>query len=357
MGATTAIEWATATFNPWIGCEKVSPACKHCYAERYGRRFGAGWGEPYRRTADGNWREPVAWNAKAKRARQLWAQRGAVGPAPERPRVFSASLADWLDAAAPVEWLADFLTLVAETPDLDWLLLSKRPGLWRERLGLVAGLRHGGTARLFVERWLEGDRPDNVWLGVTVEDQKRADERIPELLAIPARVRFLSCEPLLERINLTVDETVTFCNGCARYFRTGPDDCPVCGTSSLSGRERSYLESAELHWIIAGGESGTGARPSHPAWFRSLRDQAVAFGSAFLFKQWGEWGAGSAHPRDPKRERIMLSDGRLIELLSRYDVDGRWGSLDPNVMTRVGKREAGRLLDGRTWDELPRVRA
>lgn len=277
------IEWTHHTFNPWIGCTKVSPGCLNCYAEtlmdkRHGR-VKWGKGQPRSRTGPDNWRKPRQWNK-------------AADGAAERPRVFCASLADWLDDEVPIEWLADLLTLIRDTPHLDWLLLTKRPENWRGRLKEVRSHSlkssnfelHG-----FIHNWL--DRfdllpPPNVWVGTSVEDQQRADERIPELLKIPARVRFLSCEPLLG--------AVEFSNVTKRS-----DWRQVIGKPALEG----------IHWVIAGGESGPGARPMAPEWARSLRDQCVAAGVAFHFKQWGG----------------------------------------------VNKKAAGRELDGRTWDELPVV--
>jgi protein gp37 len=278
MAETTKIEWADATVNPWWGCTKVSPACRGCYAESLAHRWGKDvWGP-------GKPREDHRVGA-AKLARKLERQAVAEG---RRLRVFCASMADWLDDEVPAEWLADLLALIAQTPHLDWLLLSKRPHLWRDRLGdavMFAESRAMGSG-LMAYRWIEGEPPENVWVGTTVEDQQRADERIPALLAIPARVRFLSMEPLL-----------------------GPVDISRFVSSRMWPAER-------LHWVITGGESGRNARPSHPDWFRDLRDQAQAAGVAFHFKQWGE-----------------------------HNEFGR----------RIGKAEAGRVLDGRTWDEVPAV--
>jgi protein gp37 len=194
MSANSKIEWCDHTFNPWIGCTKVSPGCAHCYAEARDQRFAGGvhWGKGAARklTSEANWREPLKWNAAAQA---------------RRPRVFCASLADWLDDEVPAEWLARLLALIHATPNLDWLLLTKRPQNWRARLQATMDDADFGRAeaRYFVADWRDGNPPANVWLGTTVEDQARADERIPQLLAIPAKVRFLSCEPLLGPLNLS----------------------------------------------------------------------------------------------------------------------------------------------------------
>lgn len=222
MAERTEISWADATFNPWIGCTKVSCACDFCYAERYGNRFGVKWGNhDRRRTSAAYWKQPLAWDRAAEKS-------GI------RRRVFCASLADWLDNQVPDEWRDDLANLIEATPNLDWLLLTKRP----QNFGKHAP-------------WHDDDVPENVWLGTTVENQEEADRRIPPLLAIGAKVRFLSCEPLLGRIDFRADW--------------------------LSG----------LDWIIAGGESGPHARPMNIEWARHLRDQCQIAGIYFHFKQWG----------------------------------------------------------------------
>lgn len=301
MGENSRIEWCDHTFNPWTGCTKVSPGCAKCYAETMSRRLPQlgrwGPGGERKRTSAANWRKPLSWNRIA----------GAAGGPRYRPRVFCASLADWLDAEIPAQWLADLLDLIHATPHLDWLLLTKRPELWRERL--AAALAHAerlappAPGASMVRSWLyHGYAPANVWIGTTVEDQRRADERIPALVDIPARVQFLSCEPLLEQVNLDLDG---------------------------------------INWVICGGESGHGARPMHPDWARSLRDQCQAAGVAYFFKQWGEWApAADIDVCDP----VM---GTPVTSARYHALPGGSG------MLRVGKAAAGRELDGRTWDEVP----
>lgn len=246
MGADTKIEWADHTFNPWMGCTKVSPACDHCYAEvsTPARALGVAWGanEERRRTSEATWRQPLAWNRKAAREGR-------------RFRVFCASLADVFENQVPASWRVDLWTLIHDTPHLDWLLLTKRPQNIQRMLPPF-----GKPAW----PW------PNVWLGMTVENQAEADRRIPHLLAVPAVRRFLSCEPLL-----------------------GPVDLRQWWRNDVPGG--SYMHGNGLHWIIAGGESGPKARASHPDWFRSLRDQCEAAGVPFFFKQWGEWTR--AHPQ------------------------------------------------------------
>ncbi|GAM97334.1 bacteriophage protein gp37 [alpha proteobacterium U9-1i] len=209
----------------------------------------------------------MRWNVEAENSRQ-------------RPRVFCASMADVFEDRRDLDVHRERLWLLIDsTPHLDWLLLTKRPQN-------VAALAPWGT------RW-----PENVWLGATIENQKVADERMDDLAAIPARVRFVSAEPLLSALDL-------------RHW-LGP----------------------KVHWVITGGESGGKARPPNPTWFRSLRDQCQERGAAFHFKQWGEWVPASASANGGRVQSRIVTDGA--------------------IMLRLGKKAAGRELDGRTWDELP----
>lgn len=331
MAENSKIEWTHHTFNPWFGCTKVSEGCAHCYAEqsspaKVARSKGHetwGKGAQRSRTSAANWKEPLRWNRDAAAAWENWtaavsAAAGYSGPMPERPRVFCASLADWLDDEVPIEWLADLLELIVRTPHLDWLLLTKRPQNWAGRILEVEKMARQSYCREprttpefawkdcdafyeWITDWTTGnDIPSNVWIGTTAENQARADERIPQLLSIPAKVRFLSCEPLLSSVKLLH---------------------PDFGMPSANGG---------IHWVICGGESGPKARPMHPDWARSLRDQCSAAGVPFFFKQWGEYW-----PEEP--------------------ADGRSPEVQHARLWRVGKKKAGRVLDGRTHDEFPQV--
>ena len=224
MGQESTIEWTDHTFNPWWGCTKISSGCDHCYADALSSRYGHNvWGAdaPRRFFGDKHWAQPVKWNRDAEKA-------GV------RRRVFCGSMCDWAEGRPDqAEARARLFDLIESTPDLDWQLLTKRPG----------AIRH-----LVPSHWLITP-PANVWYGTSVEDQEQADKRIPQLLNVPATIRFLSCEPLIGPIT----------------------------NVALPG----------IHWIIAGGESGIGRRPADPAWFRDLRDSCQATGVAFFFKQWG----------------------------------------------------------------------
>ena len=224
MAENSGIEWTDHTFNPWIGCTKVSAACDHCYAEAWDARGLQGkesrWGPHANRTRTKTWGNPIKWNKQA-------AAQGV------RFRVFCASLADVFDKHKSIlpEWRADLWRMIAATPHLDWLMLTKRPQ---------------NIAKMLPADWDNGYA--NVWLGATVESQKEAD-RLAHLTAVPARVHFLSMEPLLSHVDLS---------------------------EHIHG----------LEWVITGGENGTHFRPVDPNWFRGLRDQCAAADVPFLFKQW-----------------------------------------------------------------------
>lgn len=311
MAENSKIEWTDHTFNPWEGCTKVGPGCDNCYAETRNARFAGGqatnWGPgaPRRRTSAANWRKPLAWNAAHA---DFFARHG------RRQRVFCASLADVFDNEVDPQWRRDLFDIIELTPNLDWLLLTKR-------IGNVVGMlpSHDWAAR------------GNVWLGATITSQAEADRDIPKLLAVPARVRFLSMEPLLGPVRLTSEGYIPADDeGPARVgYMVGADD----GKSGLWVTREDALRRSGIHWIIVGGESGPNARPMHPDWARSLRDQCTSAGTPFQFKQWGEWR--------PAPE-IEEASGSLFHQFH----DGTW-------MQRDGKKAAGRLLDGVQHDGAP----
>jgi protein gp37 len=304
VAENSAIEWTDHTFNPWIGCTRVSPGCDNCYAARQDKFRGwtpEGWGGPRRRTK--TWGDPKRWNGQHA---TFYAAHG------RRQRVFCASLADVFDNQVPIQWRRDLFDLIELTPHLDWLLLTKR-------VGNVADMVR--EARTW--DWLLGR--SNVWLGATVVNQEEADRDIPKLLATPVRVRFLSMEPLLGPVDLT-GEWLTAKLGAYPF-------------KGLPAEHRTRLVDL-LDWVIAGGESGPGARPAHPDWFRSLRDQCAAAGTAFLFKQWGDWSPGYAeHGNDLGYEAIVCAKQH------------EWP--EGHCSFHVGKKAAGRLLDGVTHEGFP----
>lgn len=339
MGDTTKIVWADRTFSPWEGCQKVGPGCEHCYAETRNNRFAGGnWGPgaPRRVMSDSYWRNPWRWDAQAK-------DEGVMSS------VFP-SLCDPFDNAAPEGQRMRFANLIMGTPNLRWLLLTKRIG---------------NAAAMLAEMFPPGT-PDNVWLGTTIVNQAEADRDIPKLFRVPARVRFLSMEPLLGPVDLT--RVKRFAAGVAdKEWLNAIDGRVWTDQTGLPNPDPSWIYPGRafsdgtggLDWVIAGGESGPGARPSHPDWYRSLRDQCAAAGVPFLFKQWGEWApyrpvAGGDLRGDVQAGRVTIvhpsgddddtiidrSGGRLSEPGSRY-------------MARIGKKLAGRMLDGVRHDGLP----
>lgn len=344
MAENTKIEWTDHTFNPWEGCQKVGPGCDNCYAETRNARFAGGtpvnWGPgaPRRRTSNSNWQMPIKWNKQAELQHSAWEGFKAQHPEltneelqtkgfikPRRPRVFCASLADVFDNAVDPQWRADLFSLIQKTPYLDWLLLTKRIG---NVVPMLSELCHGHDEHLSL---LDMMPLPNVWIGATIVNQEEADRDIPKLLAVPAKVRFLSMEPLLGPVDLT-----------GEYLKMKLGEYPFRG---LPSEHRTKLVDL-LDWVIVGGESGPDARPVHPDWARELRDQCKAAGTAFLFKQWGEWMPGQKH-------------GDKVELV--FEPNSPTGPNKPeftdwpdgSCAARVGKKAAGRKLDGRTWDEFP----
>ncbi len=350
MGDRTSIEWTRgddgspgATWNPVTGCTKVSEGCDHCYAETIAHRFAGT--KAYPNGFDVTLRperfdQPLRW---------------------QRPRrIFVNSMSDLFHKDVPDEFIARVFAVMALSPQHTFQVLTKRPGRMRSFVQDVCKCgRHGPMAHLrssmmWAVSKANPDRmlgvPDdaeqqicrvpwplpNVWLGTSVESQKWADVRIPLLTETPAAVRFLSCEPLLGPVDLTP------CNcrgehtsGCARHNFGSLTD------TQLNARELHY---PAIDWVIVGGESGPHARPMHPEWARSLRDQCTGAGIAFHFKQWGEWAP------IPENAEAMFARERL-----NLSIHGRTASAsDPGTpMARCGKRTAGRELDGRTWDEYP----
>ena len=337
MSEHTNIEWARHTFNPWVGCTKVGPACDNCYAEGWAKYTGQPelWNGERRRTTAANWQEPIKWDRKA----------AAAGV---RERVFP-SLCDPFDNQVPPRWRDDLWHRIDQTPNLDWLLLTKRPG------NIAKMLPNPETG---VRPW--GNGWPNVWLGVSAGTQKDADRNIPILLATAARIHFVSLEPLLELIDLTRIK-----------LNSGMTFNALKGGEVASGSSVTYWHPLDL--VIAGGETGPRARPMHPAWLRSLRDQCVAARKSFYFKRWGRWAPVSAlddeaiesiyHPapkRDPEATRVCKVASHVLHVDgSQHDiVEPMAFAIGKGAMTmyRVGPRAAGRKLDGRTWSQMPETR-
>ena len=340
MGSDSKIEWTHHTFNAWRGCEKVSPGCDHCYAEALSRRNPAALGEW---GPDGNrvigaldyWDLPLKWARDA----------AAAG---ERRRVFALSLGDWLeDRPELLESRLRLLDLVRRTADhLDWLLLTKRPqNFYRvvsdTATNVLGNCDEWDETLAWIADWIIGKPPANVWLGVSAEDQERWDLRWPVLAELPAAVRFVSIEPLLGPLAPSC-----LCEKCGGLISGDPLACPNCGR---------HVWGIRPDWIIVGGESGHGARPMHPQWPRRIREWCELHGTAFFFKQWGEWATFYDRDADDPDWRNVPAESSTVQ---RINLAGGQGFHGDRVvyLRRVGKKAAGRELDGRTWDQFPEVR-
>ncbi len=320
MAENSAIVWTDHTFNPWEGCQKISPGCDHCYAETRNARFSApkgeprvalnwGQGAPRRRTSVSNWRKPLAWQDGAER---FAAQHG------RRQRVFCASLADVFDNAVDPAWRADLFELIRATPGLDWLLLTKRIGNVEAMAQAAGGL------------------PENVWLGATIVNQEEADRDIPKLAAIDVEVRFLSMEPLLGPVELHPWLLYQPCPNSLDGLPVDPSTgqrecCSRCDWTAIG-------DVLAIHWVIVGGESGDGARPMHPDWVRRLRDDCAGARVPFLFKQWGEW---------------LMATHLCPKAVQAFVFDHDPQAFNGAIGAEVGKKAAGRLLDGVEYNGYP----
>lgn len=339
MADTTNIAWTDSTFNPWMGCTAVSPACDHCYAQTLveGRFKRAEWGpgKPRVRTSAANWKLPLQWEREHE---AFFREHG------RNRRVFCASLADVFDNEVDPAWRADLLQLIKDTPHLTWQLLTKRIGN-AERMLQEACDAMGTGMGVYAPSIFP-----NVWLGITVCNQQEADRDIPKLLAVPAAKRFLSIEPMLGAIDLRSCylHRMTLCGECPSSDEGTPIDCPCAD-------ER-------IDWVIAGGESGKDARPSHPDWFRSLRDQCAAAGVPFFFKQWGEWLPRSAcyHVNEHGKSLSDIDPGAKQWPCIRITRLGRNGRDLANAgdggdvyMQMVGTKASGNLLDGVKHEAFP----
>jgi protein gp37 len=317
MAEKTGIQWTDHTANFWWGCMKVSPGCANCYAEAWSKRYGrAIWGPAATTTrwrTKGPWRDILRWDARA----------AADGV---RRRVFAQSMSDFFEEHPQLdEWRAEACEILAGLKHLDVQLLTKRPENIR---------------RMVPAAWWE-EWPAHIWVGTSVENQQHANERIRHLLAVPAAIHFLSCEPLLGEVDLI--EAGALYNG------------------AYPG----------IDWVIAGGESGPKARPMHPDWARSLRDQCQEAGVPFHFKQWGEYGTTSHDIRTGQpvfrhfqNEQQWISKAHWINggvcvdatgVVLNNGADFAEAHYPVAILHRVGKKRAGRLLDGREWNEFPQT--
>ncbi|MBU2701128.1 protein gp37 [Sporomusaceae bacterium BoRhaA] len=322
------IEWCDRVWNPVTGCTKVSPGCEHCYAERMSKRFGEKWGLP----ADNPFKvmthsdrldQPLHWTKPSK--------------------VFVCSMSDLFHDDVPDKFIIDVLSVIAEAHTHTFLILTKRP---ERMLEMLSYKNVANDVWLQTSRGVDDEKSpwplDNLWLGVTAENQEQAKQRIPILLQIPAAKRFVSVEPMLGPVKLSRYLKWPICEHWRPDEGGNPNEYGKYHWEKQSLVARGWVG---LDWVICGGESGPGARPMHPDWVRSLRDQCKAAGTPFLFKQWGEWvqveGSGACEPTP-----ICYWNEEIEDWKSGL-------ATHTQNMVRVGKKKAGRLIDDQLWDQYP----
>jgi len=281
----SSIEWTDKTWNPVSGCSKVSSGCKNCYADAMFTRFKKQWGE---------FNDVKCHEDKLSEPFRL-----------KKPsKIFVNSMSDLFHEKVPFEFIDKVMGVIIENPRHIFQVLTKRPEI---------AVRYFASR---IAREAENYFPKNLWLGVSVENQRTADQRIPILLRIPVSVRFLSCEPLLGAINF--DDLLKNWNAYdPRMF--------------------------QINWVIVGGESGKNARPIHPEWVRSILSECLDMSIPFFFKQWGEWIPGDKVPLDYMKGKDQFQEGKYHDFSDNY------------MALKVGKKTAGATLDGKEWKEFPVV--
>jgi protein gp37 len=330
----TRIEWCDMTINPVVGCSHCSIGCLNCYAERFAARLAKNpkTADKYAGVVD----EHGKWTGCFS-----YPDASVFRKVPKTPkRIFVGSMTDIFHPNFPRKALWKIFSAIENAPYHTFMFLTKRADSMREYFAPHRCEPYGIMSRPM--------EIGNLWLGVTVCNQEEADAKIPVLLSIPAAKRFVSIEPMLGEINFrwkpyfeATGETYS-----ERLTRTG---------------KISHLESLkEIDWVIAGGETGPGARPAHPDWFRGLRDQCREAGVPFFFKGFGDWLPIASIERGTRKSMVANEFSWKAKQLyihpDGYDVTGRengWINANIAVVQRVGKRRAGRLLDGREWNEIP----
>ena len=365
MAEHTHIEWTDATWNPITGCSIVSPGCTNCYAMTLaGTRLAH---HPSRSGLTITTKAGPVWTGEV-RFNEAWLDQPLRW---RRPRmIFVCAHGDLFHESVPDEWIDKVFAVMALSPQHTFQVLTKRAGRMREYLASTGVNRSHAVWRAMVgeaktidaghvlDSWYGGPSASqwplpNVWLGVSAERQIEADERIPDLLATPAAVRFVSLEPLLGPIDLS-------------RIESNPKWQPSI-TNALNGERRARQGNgsigcrfdSKIDWVIVGGESGKGARPMHPDWARSLRDQCTSAGVPYFFKQWGEWGPGAELDADISARKVYRGEIQTLQIPGSRDVKLCIPTLDDDslgpalTLERYGKARAGRTLDGRLWSQIP----
>jgi protein gp37 len=340
MGDNSHIEWTDATWNYIVGCSKVSPGCKFCYFMELHTRRHEAW-------KAGRWPDAPPQYHFPWTTIQKFAARLDVPLRWKRPRkIFVNSLSDLFHDEVSEETIAEMFGVMAMCQRHTFQILTKRPErMERVIKGMDAkgciqkAFRTLGSAQPLCDSSFDWPLP-NVWLGVSVESQQYAVERIPYLLRTRAAKRFLSCEPLLGQLDLE-DLIVNVKPGHEWHF-----NCLEC---DVDVRDDLEFRGATIDWVIAGGESGKGARPMHPLWVRLLRNQCVFAEVPFFFKQWGEW---SPHPTPPIRGEYT-GGGVFVKPDGKLGNQGDFWDGKAQAMDRLGKKKAGALLDGKEYREIP----
>ena len=354
MGEHTSIEWTDATWNPITGCSIKSSGCINCYA--MGLAATRLRNHPSREGLTQDSKAGPVWNGQV-RLNEQWLDQPLRW---KRPRtIFVCAHGDLFHESVPDEWIDRVFAVMALCPQHRFQVLTKRSARMRayfegpETLSRIEEATEEFHDLGCIRPW----PLPNVWLGVSVEDQRAADERIPDLLETPAAVRFLSCEPLLGPVDLLafIDPTGACCGGEPEYRCS---NCPSDASwrYSIPSDDGQWAFDPTLDWIIVGGESGKGARPMHPDWARSLRDQCETAGVPFFFKQWGEWEVALDRERDDPDWRADYANNYVDRGKSKWlNLAGGCGFHGErfHVMRRVGKKKSGRLLDGVQHDGTP----
>lgn len=343
----TGIEWTDETWNPVVGCSVLSPGCTNCYAMKMAARIermdaALGHAPHYRGLTRSTKAGPV-WTGQLRRASDEVLSQPMRWRRPRR--IFVNSMSDLFHESVSDRWIDAVFAIMAMSPQHVFQVLTKRADRMRRYMEPFDQRRADSLGERVMHLGYDGPMEllqwplPNVWLGVSVEDQARADERIPHLLATPAAKRFISAEPLLGPVDLRA-----VCTG--HYFIDA-----LAGRKYHDSPEPSPTEAcAKLDWIIVGGESGKDARPVHPDWVRSLRDQCAAISAAFFFKQWGEWlGCTMDDPSDGSGWVIYPDDESIDLGGSKFKTMKAHGK----EFFRMGKKRAGATLDGVEHRAMP----